>query len=498
MNNKINKKYSKQSFDRFGDDLCQLLLTYLSISDKMRFECISKQWQRFIFNKQFKLIISVGEGNDTISKLLFSSKKFKHLFNLKKDSFEILLKKLKSINEIVIDNYCIIDGQILQYIYDNCLHLQRFVCTSIKIENFSERHLREFSAKCGQKLKFIQFDGINEIEMRTILRLSPNMRFVNIKNNNFIKQIDSLFIDSTTKQLLSPKLDSICISCYCVDDLMAFADKYSQQIKKIEIKFMSNYLIANVINNALKQISRFVNLETLYLLIYNHQKGYIYPIDLGLQMIAKKCTKLKHFICEMTKNLVSGQLFEVFSNFRSLETCKISTTDEHESDYGSIVCLKYCSNLTHLTLYLQYLSDKHLKDIDLYLPKLKSFKLNTSNGFITDQTFHCLAKLQKLSVIEISGITSSMFKITDAAVCNTIINCPNLKSVSLFCRTNVTQKAINTFVNRAHLYPKENYQFFYQRNEFFDTQTNSQTDTQSDAKLDSINPLPHNLFIYSI
>jgi hypothetical protein len=498
MNNKINKKYSKQSFDRFGDDLCQLLLSYLSISDKIRFECVSKQWQRLIFNSQFKLIISGGEGNHTISELLLKSKKFKHLFNLKKDSFEILLKKLKSINEIVIDNYCIIDGQIVEYIYDNCVHLERFVCTSIKIENFSETHLRQFCAKCGQKLKLIQFDGINEIEMRTILRLSPNIRSVNIKNNNFITRIESLFIHSITKQLLSPKLDSIYISCYCVDDLMAFADKYSQQIKKIEIKFMSNYLIANVMNNALKQISRFVNLETLYLLIYNHQKGPIYPIDDGLQMIAIKCTKLKHFICEMTQNLVSGQLFEVFSNFTSLQTCKISTTYEHHSDYGSITDLKYCSNLTHLTLYLKYLSDKHFKDIHLYLPKLKSFKLNTSNGFITDQTLHCLAKLRKLSVIEISGITSSMFKITDAAVCNTIINCPNLKSVSLFCKTNVTQKVIDTFVNRAHLYPKQNYQFFYQRNDFSHSQTNSHTNTESDAKFDSINPLPHNLFIYSI
>ncbi len=31
------------SFERFGDDLCQLLLSFLPISDKIKFECVSKQ-----------------------------------------------------------------------------------------------------------------------------------------------------------------------------------------------------------------------------------------------------------------------------------------------------------------------------------------------------------------------------------------------------------------------------------------------------------------------
>jgi hypothetical protein len=34
------RKSRIDSFDRFVDDLCQLLLSYLSIKDKIRFECI--------------------------------------------------------------------------------------------------------------------------------------------------------------------------------------------------------------------------------------------------------------------------------------------------------------------------------------------------------------------------------------------------------------------------------------------------------------------------
>ncbi len=52
--------FNSNSFKRFGDDLCELLLSYLSISDKIRFECVSKQWQRLVFNKQQKLIYKKG------------------------------------------------------------------------------------------------------------------------------------------------------------------------------------------------------------------------------------------------------------------------------------------------------------------------------------------------------------------------------------------------------------------------------------------------------
>ncbi|XP_054157839.1 uncharacterized protein LOC128956180 [Oppia nitens] len=39
----------RQSFDRFGDDLTELLLSYLSFDEKIRHECVSKQWQRLVF-----------------------------------------------------------------------------------------------------------------------------------------------------------------------------------------------------------------------------------------------------------------------------------------------------------------------------------------------------------------------------------------------------------------------------------------------------------------
>ena len=38
--------------DRFGDDLCEVLLSYLNVNEKYRLDCISKQWKRCIHQKE--------------------------------------------------------------------------------------------------------------------------------------------------------------------------------------------------------------------------------------------------------------------------------------------------------------------------------------------------------------------------------------------------------------------------------------------------------------
>ena len=76
-------KQLKSSFDRFGDDLTELILSYLSFENKLRFECVSKQWRRLVFNKQFVLEIKIYyEYNgrvvirETFLKIYFIQEKF--------------------------------------------------------------------------------------------------------------------------------------------------------------------------------------------------------------------------------------------------------------------------------------------------------------------------------------------------------------------------------------------------------------------------------------
>ena len=44
-----NNVYGNDSMLRFGDDLTEEVLQYLTLEDKIRLECVSKQWQRCVY-----------------------------------------------------------------------------------------------------------------------------------------------------------------------------------------------------------------------------------------------------------------------------------------------------------------------------------------------------------------------------------------------------------------------------------------------------------------
>src|ERR1700728_3934119 len=90
--------YSSSSFDRFGDDMCELVLSYLSLSDKVRVECVSQQFRRCVYQKQYDFTIdkSVFEGlrksNTTLGKEWTDVAKFK-AFAKKLSALDTLIVK---------------------------------------------------------------------------------------------------------------------------------------------------------------------------------------------------------------------------------------------------------------------------------------------------------------------------------------------------------------------------------------------------------------------
>jgi hypothetical protein len=87
----IDGKYSKDSFDRYGDDLCEKILSFLSIEQKFKFECVSKQWKHLIFNKQQKLIINIiSDYKSTFDTLRRPTDRPENSY-----IWEIIFKKLK-------------------------------------------------------------------------------------------------------------------------------------------------------------------------------------------------------------------------------------------------------------------------------------------------------------------------------------------------------------------------------------------------------------------
>jgi hypothetical protein len=156
-NNGINSESNhlfRQSFSyRICDDLCEVLLKYLSFEDKIKFECVSKQFQRLIFNKQYS--IDINYKNPNLRKLLeYEEINYRTEGKVKIIAFEKLLKKCEFINEVKIHSYYVLSNSedVLQLIVNNCKHLK-----SIEFDFglVGDKVLTEFGQKCGQKLEEI-------------------------------------------------------------------------------------------------------------------------------------------------------------------------------------------------------------------------------------------------------------------------------------------------------------------------------------------------------
>src|ERR1700677_1214256 len=104
----------RQSLDRFGDDLCEVLLSFLSLEDRFRCQCVSKQWQRVVYNTQTELLFKCRKL------VSFSAK-------INDKTFEWILRKCANITRIECpyDGFVINDSK-LDSITKYCDHLNAF------------------------------------------------------------------------------------------------------------------------------------------------------------------------------------------------------------------------------------------------------------------------------------------------------------------------------------------------------------------------------------
>ena len=128
------KVYPKDSFDRFGDDLNELILSYLGFEDKIRLECLSKQWKRCVFQKEFVIEIDFDCNNamnfitNKFSEMTFNffnynyltedkQKPKKQIKRIDNTSLEILLKKCPNITTVRL--YSRVKSEVLSLEYLN-------------------------------------------------------------------------------------------------------------------------------------------------------------------------------------------------------------------------------------------------------------------------------------------------------------------------------------------------------------------------------------------
>ncbi len=163
----MSTNYRNDSFsDRICDDLCQVLLSYLSFEDKIRFECVSKQFQRCVFVKQFKL--NLYENKVLMNRNLINEK-----------AYEIVLKKCQNISALFMPFSQHLTENTFKLITKYCLHLKQIV---FDINHINEETVREFGQKCGQKLEKINFknreNDRNDDKYKTLIQFCLNLKLL--------------------------------------------------------------------------------------------------------------------------------------------------------------------------------------------------------------------------------------------------------------------------------------------------------------------------------
>ena len=154
----------------------------LSLEDKLRLECVSKQFQRTVFRRQYELHINVREEKIYLSDTI-RSKCIEVQFN----SFEALLKKWPNITSIELEKepntncylkipfHSLQVNEVFRHIIENCNNL-----SEIKVLNdivLNESNFEEFHQKFVQKIKSLT-------TLREIFDLNhfPNIEKIVISN----------------------------------------------------------------------------------------------------------------------------------------------------------------------------------------------------------------------------------------------------------------------------------------------------------------------------
>ena len=355
------KVYAKNSFNRFGDDLTELILQYLTFEDKVRLECVSKQWRRLVFNKQFTIELKPNLGRKNSFERVFDDRR-----QMNEQHLESVLKKCPNI--IRVELSLSVNSSVLSLISQYCPNIK-----SLSHLTYKDSIDLDFGQHYGHKLEELcLYDNYEKI--KEFLRFCPNLKKVEIRSISVLLDIDNEFL---------PKLESIKIlkswknSEKDVNGMKILSDKYSQTMKTLEVMFED--LTAEQLKTCSDGISRFDNLQSLTL--YIEYSEITEPIDDCLSLIGQKCNKLLKLDLDIHQDVqISERLFNVFTHFKVLKKLRIAIRSETVLSL-SVKCFKHCKQLNDIEILCPALTEDFFANIASFVPKLQSLRIITEKQF---------------------------------------------------------------------------------------------------------------------
>ena len=365
--------------DRFGDDLTEELLQYMTFEDKIRLECVSKQWQRCVFNKQFGLDIVKG-SKQTMDSLRIYRKVKRRLPIVYISCLKSILKKCPNIMRVNIEIE--VESEVLSLIGQNCPNIKSL---RLSPTNSSAEKSLSFFRMYGHKLEELDIK-YGSYKFIDILGFCQNPKIINY---------ESLSYYLTEQDGILPKLERIkspfLFSNSCVKIM---SDKYNQTIKTLNVRF--NNLTEEELKTRIHYICRFENLTELKLIVSPRQ--ITEPIDDCLSLIGQKCNKILKLNLSIDSSVpISDQFFDSFKNFIAIKKLKIKL--EHNRVLsGSVECFKHCKQLYELVINYPELREDFFANIASFVPKLQLLRIKTRNQFSDSfiDSFYSTENIQKV------------------------------------------------------------------------------------------------------
>ena len=388
---------NKKSFsDRICDDLCEEILQYLSLEDKLKLEGVSKQFQRTVFKKHYNLNIETNNcvPNRKVKKIY----KYLYIENtfISLKSLKILLKKCPNITSIELSEA---DGICN---YNPVFRLITKYCNNLREIDFGEneindKNIEELQRKFGPKIKFI-----HRLKDANNYNLFPNIESLNVSYDNGLKLV---FPQLKLKKLIDLTLvlnrGEEHLVKTCVDSFPTL--RYFH----LQIWFENS----KSIYSSLDCISNLRHLIYFGFTQFLGQNNKLFCDS--LKRMTNKCQKLKRIECSFevtSENSSITQLFSAFAAFPALKrlSLRFYRSYDMDSDINEVFpfeAFKSLSNITHLTLqFSHYFTFKFFKDIDIHLPKLQYLVFKgeiTATSEELTQMADILSRLSRLRAISL-------------------------------------------------------------------------------------------------
>ncbi|CAG2117317.1 unnamed protein product [Medioppia subpectinata] len=340
------KIYAKDSMDRFGDDLCALILSYLPLKHRFPLECVSKQFRRKVFESVVNIKIR------------------KELFGLKGNTSAHIIGVLERMAE-KCPNIQFIDCQNRNG--SNALHM--FPTISHKFP-----HLREiYCYLVGNSDQWLP------VLAPLITRVLVNHNYKSLTQCHRLSHLEVVFLshvfDSTSDELLVKNLQLfkfwMIASAEEYDRLSRFVSG-NQSLKELSIETHVKTSLAEIA----KQLSRLPQLRSLGLNIAQGYRMYQLGDSLAdsLRTIGVNCKQLKRLSLKCWHYATLNPLKD-WPQLKRLHLELLET-----NDWELLEPLRHCRRLTHLSLFMYKMGTNYLLDCDKHWPRLQYLYVRHRDG----------------------------------------------------------------------------------------------------------------------